>query len=403
MNVTFGLDAFKNKANDREVTILIRFTQNRKSKRISTGIKIPIKDWNSKKQKVKSSNLSHNELNGVIQEKLKRVIGVYRDLLEGNIDVELKDIKNKLTTKSTTDFFEFAYKIKISQLEASNKLGTLKRYETVLTKFKLFTKGSISINKIDYSLLNEFDNHLKKIKNNTNTISSNLSVIRSIINEAIKHGIYTKNNPFSQLQLRHSNNTKEKLSIEEINRLINTPLPPIQSLLMARDFFMACFLAEGSRAGDILLLKKENIKNGVLIFKQQKTKKEMQIPITEELEKIIIRNKNSSQFIFSYLSKYDYINELKINSCITVINKYLKELCKYCGIFKKVTTHVARHTFTDLALHVSNNNIYKVQQSLGHSSVRTTEIYSRTRLNYQKESLVPQIVKLLNEKNNSGM
>ena len=143
MNVTFGLDAFKNKANDREVTILIRFTQNRKSKRISTGIKIPIKDWNSKKQKVKSSNLSHNELNGVIQEKLKRVIGVYRDLLEGNIDVELKDIKNKLTTKSTTDFFEFAYKTKISQLEASNKLGTLKRYETVLTKFKLFTKGSI--------------------------------------------------------------------------------------------------------------------------------------------------------------------------------------------------------------------------------------------------------------------
>ncbi len=398
MNVTFGFEAFKNKTNDREVTILIRFTQYRKSKRISSGVKIPISDWNHTKQFIKSSNNSHIELNGILKEKLKRVISAYRDLLEEGIEVELSDIKNKITQKSITDFFEFAKRTKIEQIKSANKKGTLKRYETVISKFKEFTNGSININKVDYTLLQNFDKYLSLKKNNINTISSNLSVIRSIINEAIRHGIYTKNNPFSQIQLKHSNNTKEKLSIDELNRIIITKLPPIQSLTMARDFFIACFLAEGTRAGDMLIMKNENIIDGYLIFNQQKTGKEMSIPITNELQTIFNNNKNDSQFLFNYMSKYECIDEIKTNSCITVINKYLRELCKYCGIFKKVTTHVARHSYTDLALRVSNNNIYQVQQSLGHSSVRTTEIYSRKRINYEKESLVPDIIKLLNDK-----
>ena len=398
MNVTFGLEICKNKANDQEVTILIRFTQNRKSKRISTGVKIPIKHWNQSKQKVKSTNNSYIELNGIVNEKLKRAITAYRDLLEEGIEVDLYEIKNKLTKKSVTDFFEFAKRTKIEQIKSSNKLGTLRRYETVLAKFKEFTNGNININKVDYTLLQNFDKYLSIKKNTLNTISSNLSVIRSVINEAIRHGIYTKNNPFSQFHLKHSNNTKEKLSIDELNRIMDTELPPIPSLIMARDFFIACFLSEGTRAGDMLIMKKVNLIDGYLIFNQQKTGKEMSIPITDELQNILSRNKNDSQFIFNYMSKYEKIDEIKINSCITVINKYLKELCKYCRIFKKITTHVARHSYTDFALKVSNNNIYQVQQSLGHSSVRTTELYSRKRLNFEKESLVPDILKLLKDK-----
>ena len=55
------------------------------------------------------------------------------------------EIKNKLTKKSVTDFFEFAKRTKIEQIKSSNKLGTLRRYETVLAKFKEFTNGNINI------------------------------------------------------------------------------------------------------------------------------------------------------------------------------------------------------------------------------------------------------------------
>jgi integrase len=85
-----------------------------------------------------------------------------------------------------------------------------------------------------------------------------------------------------------------------------------------------------------------------------------------------------------------------VGSKLAYINKYLKEVAKYCGIFKNLSTHVARHTFTDLALEASNGNIYQVQKSLGHTSVKTTEIYSRNRVNYNKKSLLPDILQQLN-------
>jgi integrase len=75
-----------------------------------------------------------------------------------------------------------------------------------------------------------------------------------------------------------------------------------------------------------------------------------------------------------------------------VVNKYLKEMAKYCGIFKKLSTHCARHTFTDLALNATNENIYQVQQSLGHKSVKMTERYSQNRVNFQKPALLNGIM-----------
>ena len=121
----------------------------------------------------------------------------------------------------------------------------------------------------------------------------------------------------------------------------------------------------------------------------------MIIPITESLDNIF-KKYDSQHYLFPLLSKEKVVNEFTINSKLTYINKYLKEVAKYCGIFKNLSTHVARHTYTDLALEVSNGNIYQVQQSLGDSSVKTTEIYSRNRLNYDKQSLLPNIMTLIN-------
>jgi site-specific recombinase XerD len=91
-----------------------------------------------------------------------------------------------------------------------------------------------------------------------------------------------------------------------------------------------------------------------------------------------------------------------IGSKLAYINKYIKEVCKYAGILKKVSSHVARHTYTDIALQVSGGNIYQVQQSLGHRSVRTTEIYSRNRVNQQKNSIMMDIVGMMEEFNNNN-
>jgi integrase/recombinase XerD len=396
MNIHFSLELSSRANFKSEKSVLIRLTYNRKHRRISTGIQLESKFWNKTLKKVKSNHPLAAEYNQVILAKQKALTELYGKLLQEDAFVTPDDLVRNLNKEETTNFFDFAKSTKLAEIKSRNKLGTLRRYEAVLSKLKEYAGKSLVIKRITYKFLKDYSLYMKtKLKNGDDTVSANLSVIRTILNEAIKHGLYDGNNPFDQLKLQYTDNTKEKLTAEELKRLMTAPLPEIVSINLARDFFTACFLAEGTRAGDMMLMEKGNIINGCLVFKQQKTGSSMIIPIVPELQAIFDKYSNTGRFLFPFLNGAKVINETVINSRITYVNNYLKEVAKYSSIFKKITTHVSRHTFTDLALQASNENIYLVQKSLGHSSVKTTEIYSRKRVSFDRKSVVPDIIRNL--------
>jgi integrase/recombinase XerD len=393
MNITFQLELNTSNAS-KEGRVLIRCTQNRKHKRISTGVAVASNFWDKVRHKVKKTHPMSNELNNLIQEKLRKVTTIYTKLLSEQDEVTLDEIIMKMTTIPMTNFFDFAYSTKMEEIKSRKKIGTYRRYEAVLNKLKDYAGAKLTLNQINYAFLQKYMIHLKTYHNNSqDTISANLSAIRTILNEAIKHELYKGNNPFNQIKTKYTDNTKEKLTIEEIKRIFTYPLPKIHSIQIARDFFLACFLAEGTRGGDMIAMRKEYISDGFLVFNQQKTGTKMLIPITPELNVIFEKYIGKGAYIFPFLNEEKIVNEIIVGNKLAYINKYLKEVAKYCGIFKKLSTHVARHTFTDLALEVSNGNIYQVQKSLGHSSIKTTELYSRNRVNYNKKSVLPDILK----------
>jgi len=57
-------------------------------------------------------------------------------------------------------------------------------------------------------------------------------------------------------------------------------------------------------------------------------------------------------------------------------NLSLREICKQCGINKRVTFHMARHTFATLTLS-KGVSIESVSKMLGHTNIQTTQIYAR--------------------------
>lgn len=74
---------------------------------------------------------------------------------------------------------------------------------------------------------------------------------------------------------------------------------------------------------------------------------------------------------------YRFHNKLlPVNSNIRY-NAYLKELADICGIQKKLTTHVARHTCATTVLLTNGVPIETAQEFLGHSDIRTTQIYAK--------------------------
>ena len=58
-------------------------------------------------------------------------------------------------------------------------------------------------------------------------------------------------------------------------------------------------------------------------------------------------------------------------------NEYLKELAAVCGINKDITFHSARHTFATTVTLENGVPIESVSKMLGHTNVKTTQLYAR--------------------------
>ena len=390
--ITFNLEMDSKSNKKGENLLMIRCSYKRTHKRLNLAIRINPKFWDKKKKQIKSSHPSYKNITTIVTNRLNELEIRYVELLAAGQIFTLDQIFVADPKKANDNFFEFARDTKLAEIKANKKLGTLRRYEAVLAKFEEFTGSKLRLHQIDYMLVKKFQTYLSFTKGNgQDTISSNLSVIRTIVNEAMKYGLYTNKNPFAGITLKYTDNTKQKLTLEELKVFKNVALPNIRSLHLARDLFMACFYAGGCRAGDMIAMTKSAVKDGKLFYFQRKTGKKVEIPILPELEKILKLYDQHPDYIFPFFNQGDTINEITINSKISYINKYLKEVCKYAGIFKHITTHCARHTFADLSLMMNNNDIYGLKEILGHASIKITEKYLRER-NYSKtESIMKSI------------
>ena len=65
---------------------------------------------------------------------------------------------------------------------------------------------------------------------------------------------------------------------------------------------------------------------------------------------------------------------------------HLKEWAKNAGVMKKITYHTGRHTFATMMLTLGVD-LYTVSKLLGHSNVKTTQIYAKI-INKKKDDAV---------------
>ncbi|MBO5894664.1 MAG: integrase catalytic domain-containing protein [Alistipes sp.] len=70
----------------------------------------------------------------------------------------------------------------------------------------------------------------------------------------------------------------------------------------------------------------------------------------------------------------DYIRPVISNA---KYNEYLKEIAKILGIEKRVTSHLARHTFATTVTYANGVSIETISKMLGHTKLSTTQIYAR--------------------------
>ncbi len=256
---------------------------------------------------------------------------------------------NKLKPAPTISEFVKSY-----NLHPDRQLLSKYTHKTDKVAFNAFSKvtGNIPIDKITNDCIIDFKLKCQKKKLSSYSINTYLKHIKSALNFATENGIIKKTCKIKLLKIKTEKiRVIKKVDLDKIINYSKKHRPEMHRIIIFA-------LYTGCRRQEIINTRYEHINDkSILIYgKGEKTRL---VPIVPKLNDILQVKANGK--IFSY------------NGASTITN-YFKIITTACGI--KARFHDIRHTS---ATQMISNNIPLeiVQKILGHSDIKTTQIYAK--------------------------
>jgi integrase/recombinase XerD len=197
-----------------------------------------------------------------------------------------------------------------------------------------------------------------------------LQRLKKVFNWGVNYGWISKT-PFSNYKIKFKPYDKVILTAEELEKVENLKgLSP--KLEMTRDaFIFSCYT--GLAYVDLRQLTKDNIIIGVdgnpwIITRRKKTDIKARIPLLPKA--------------LALIEKYKDHRKLKDGQVIPIYsnqktNDYLKEIANKAEISKPLSFHCGRHIFATVITLANGVPIETVSKALGHTDIRTTQVYAR--------------------------
>ncbi|QSB25243.1 site-specific integrase [Flavobacterium sp. CLA17] len=341
-----------------------------KGKKIETAtpVTIPFRDWSLRKQRVKNNNKNHERYNMILDAIDKKSITLLvHNFINEEFPLTLVQFKDRLLSinhnsagKSFTDYI-------LNYLEENKvkfKVETWFGYKSQISKILKFKK-EIYFSDINEKFINDYRQYmLNTLSNNENTASKSLRVLRTFVNISIRFG-YIKDNPFQYTSIKKVDGKRDFLSIEELNKLDEYYLNDNFSKTIDKEilgyFLFACYT--GLRYSDLKTFSINSIVNDSIHLRMHKTGYLVNIPLTKKAKIFIPKISSDNDFVFRVY-------------CNKVTNRVLKNIGIKIGLNKKITCHVARHTFATVSISLGIP-IEVVSKLLGHTSIRTTQVYAK--------------------------
>ncbi|MBW2250832.1 MAG: site-specific integrase [Deltaproteobacteria bacterium] len=315
-----------------------------------------------------------------VEERAKRIAMI----AEGEYSEFIK--KRKSYNSTFKDLIELYEKNYLDQ--ASYK--TAKKF--FIEKFRKYFGEDTLLSSIEYGHLKTYRNALMKSLNQhgrlltPSSINSEMSCLRQMFREAFEYKMIEKN-PFNDgksLRLKVNNERDRFLTPNEARKLFNECPIHLQQIV-------ECVLYTGMRRKEVLTLKWKQIRNGWIYLKDTKTKKPLQIPISDQLSGLFDRIKDSqgsdngnvfdlkgkrikrtvkSEYVFTY--KGEPIKDAKTA---------LQAACKEAGIPygryvpNGITFHDLRHSYGSYLME-QGANFRATQELMGHKDPKMTQRYT---------------------------
>lgn len=335
--------------------------------------------WDAAKEIVKGNNEEAKNINAYINLIKKKIYEAHYKLVESNTPVHADVLKqvvlNKEKTKSKNVFKVFEeHNQKVKTLIGSSfAYGTYERYQTALKHLKEFVlwkyqRNDYYLHEINHEFIHEYDYYLRSVRKcNNNTTVKYIKNFGKIIRYSMANS-WIEKNPFTNFKMKLDKVDRGYLNKDEL-AMLATKHFSIKRLEQVRDVFIfQCFT--GLAYCDVSKLTWENISpddNGVLWLKTKRTKTDtaVSVPLLPGAIEII--------------EKYKVMNLHKLLPVPSnqKLNAYLKEVGELSGIQKRLSCHLARHTFATTVTLANGISLESVSKMLGHTNLLTTKIYAR--------------------------
>jgi len=354
------------KRKDGEALVYLVTYLRRKKVTINTRVKVDPDRWDAVNAIVKGKGKEIDDINLMIsncRSRLNNIFVEYR-LRHRELSTEML-LKEYATQSDCSSFYSFFAEI-LNKKKGLNAENTIKTHETLLKKLKEFCPN-LMFPDMTSDFVNDFQKWMKvEKKNNANTISKMLRILKIYINEAIRRKFMT-DSPFNQVKIKRIEADREFLMPEELIILIDkykgTILPDIYRETL-RVFLFACFT--GLRISDVREVRMQDIQKETLVFKPVKTSninKTLRIPLTNPA-RMLIRDAAPNR-VYGRIFKMDTDQS---------INRKLKDIFTGIGMNKHISFHCARHTFATIFLR-EGGKVQILQKLLGHYSISETMKY----------------------------
>ena len=268
--------------------------------------------------------------------------------------------------KQSTNFIDYF----TDQMEKRKQSeGNYGNWDSSLKHLIKFAGTKVSFREIDQAFCENFRDYLKNTDNtksgqplSSSSVSSYFNKFRACLKKAVKDKIILSNPATDVTIPKVVEHKREYLTLDEIREIVKAEC---RYDVLKRAFLFSCLT--GLRWSDIQKLLWSEVQNTNegwrVTFHQQKTKGLQYLDISDQARGYLGEVGNPNERVFTGLKYSDYMNVALLQWMIRA------------NIKKHITFHSARHTFAVLQLTLGTE-LYTLQKLLGHSEIRTTQIYA---------------------------
>jgi len=385
---------------DGTYNVKIRFTLDRKVKRLSTNLFVTQQDL-TKSLKFKEDTSIKREIDRLVLYYREQCLKLQLDQNHYSLDEIIEFLNGEQEKQQTIDFIKFS-----REWIASTTIKGAPNYTTTINALVRFVgKEELDINLITLDFLEQFkafligerDARTKKLMQQGKRVTSNRTLslylvsIKKLFNEAKrkfnkkdKNLILIPNSPFEDFKIPKQEATRKRaIPADIIKKVWKLPYKDMKKgykstcrYNLAKDCFILSFCLIGINSADLYNATK--MRGNTIIYNRTKTKArrldgaKMMVDIPKIVQPLIDKYKDSTgKRLFNF---YQYYGDEKTFN--KAINSGLKEIGSILEV-DDLEYYAARHSWATIALNKVGIDKYIVHAALNHidDSMKVTDIY----------------------------